>query len=257
MPRFALEIEYDGSPFAGWQRQSDQETVQGAIERAIRVLQPDFEAVFGAGRTDAGVHARGQVAHVDLERDWPPFELVQAVNQHLKPSPIVVLRGVRVPDDFHARFSATERRYLYRVLARRARPALDEGRVWHIRHTVDVESMQSAANHLIGKHDFTTFRSTMCQARSPVKNLDAIEIRRDDFEVSFQLKARSFLHNQVRSIVGSLLRVGSGAWEPDKLKQVLEARDRAACGPVAPAHGLYLMAVDYADDPFAGSIVID
>lgn len=257
MPRFALKIEYDGGPFAGWQRQSAQPSVQAAIEEAIRKIDPAGPPVTGAGRTDAGVHATGQVAHCDLAREWDPFRLAEALNAHLRPAPVAVLAASRVPDDFHARFSAVERRYLFRLLQRRAPLTHERGLVWKVLNPLDVVPMRQAAAYLTGNHDFTTFRSTFCQAASPVKTIDEITVESIPLphgtEYRFHLRARSFLHNQVRSIVGTLERVGAGAWTPDDVKRALEARDRAACGPVCPPEGLYLAKVSYPDDPFPGS----
>lgn len=260
MPRFALKIEYDGGPFAGWQAQAELPSVQGAIERALAALDPGFRAgarIAAAGRTDAGVHATGQVAHADLTRDWDPFRLSEALNWHLKPAPVAILAAARVDDDFHARFSAQGRRYLFRLLSRRAPATHDRGRVWQVVHPLDVQAMREGAAHLVGRHDFTTFRSTMCQAASPVKTLDRIAIEEiavpHGAEYRFHLSARSFLHNQVRSIVGTLERVGAGAWAPDRVRKALEARDRAACGPVCPPQGLYLVGADYPEDPFSGA----
>ncbi|HUF55996.1 MAG TPA: tRNA pseudouridine(38-40) synthase TruA [Thermohalobaculum sp.] len=245
MPRYKLTIEYDGAPFRGWQRQAEGPSVQGAVEAALGALEPEGPAVAGAGRTDAGVHATAQVAHVDLSREWDPFRLAEALNWHLKPAPVAVLAAERVADDFHARFSAVRRHYLYRVLCRRAPEALERGRVWRRARPLDAQAMRQAAAALVGRHDFTTFRSAECQARSPVKTLDVLQVVEDGSEVRFRLSARSFLHNQVRSIVGTLERVGAGAWPPDRVAEVLAARDRARCGPVAPPRGLYLTGVDY------------
>jgi len=256
MPRYALQIEYDGRPFCGWQAQAGLPSVQDAIETALARLEPDLPRIAAAGRTDTGVHATGQVAHCDMTRDWDAFRLMEALNHHLRPMPVAVRACVRVDDDFHARFSAHERRYLFRLLTRRAPPTFDAGRVWHIKHTLDLDAMRDAAAHLIGLHDFTTFRASQCQAASPVKTLDALEIALvkglSGPEIQFSLRARSFLHNQVRSIVGTLERVGAGAWTPADVKAALEARDRAACGPVSPPEGLYLTGVGYASDPFNG-----
>ncbi|MBC7181880.1 MAG: tRNA pseudouridine(38-40) synthase TruA [Roseovarius sp.] len=255
MPRYAFRIEYDGAPFAGWQRQVEHPSVQGAIEAALARIEPGPHTIAAAGRTDAGVHALAQVAHCDLERDWGTFRLSEALNYHLKPLPIAITACERVSEDWHARFSATERRYLFRILSRRAPVTLDRGRVWHVRPKLDIDAMRAGAQHLIGMHDFTTFRSTICQAASPVKTLDSIEISEHPgpagTEIHFRLRARSFLHNQVRSIVGTLERVGAGSWQPDQVRAAIEARDRAACGPVCPPHGLYLAGVGYAHDPFA------
>jgi len=257
MPRFALKIEYDGAPFAGWQRQRDLPSVQGAVEAALRRLQADAPGIAAAGRTDSGVHALGQVAHCDLSRDWAPFRLGEALNYHLKPAPVAVVAVARVAEDFHARFSAIERRYLFRLVSRRAPMVHDAGLVWQVRHPLSLISMQQGARHLIGLHDFTTFRSTMCQAASPLKTLDALEISEHPYpggqEFRFALRARSFLHNQVRSIVGTLERVGAGHWPSDQVATALAARDRAACGPVCPPQGLYLIGVGYRQDPFAKS----
>lgn len=255
MPRFALKIDYDGGPFQGWQRQAEgQPSVQAAVEAALARLEPGAHTIAAAGRTDTGVHATGQVATVDLARDWDGFRLSEALNFHLKPTPVAVLQAVQVADDFHARFSAIERRYLFRLVARRAPVTHDKGRVWQILNPLDVGAMQAGAAHLVGHHDFTTFRSSICQAKSPVKTLDAIEISEHPYaggvEYRFALRARSFLHNQVRSIVGTLERVGSGSWHPDRVAEALEARDRAACGPVCPPQGLYLTGVGYPVDPF-------
>lgn len=255
MPRYALLVEYDGRPFAGWQRQADQPSVQGAIEAALARLEPRDHTIAAAGRTDAGVHARGQVAQCDMAKDWDPFRLSEALNHHLKPLPVAIRQAARVEDDWHARFSAVERRYLFRLLMRRAPATLESGQVWRVNHPLDADAMRAGAAHLIGLHDFTTFRSVMCQSKSPVKTLDEITIEQVDGlggpEIHFRLRARSFLHNQVRSIVGTLERVGSGAWEPDRVRTALEARERSACGPVCPPHGLSLMGVGYPDDPFA------
>ncbi|MDQ7080363.1 MAG: tRNA pseudouridine(38-40) synthase TruA [Paracoccaceae bacterium] len=254
MPRFALKIEYDGTPFRGWQRQKGLPSVQQAVEEALRKLEPDMPPIVAAGRTDAGVHATAQVAHCDLRRDWDPFRLSEALNYHLRPNPVAILQVVRVPDDFSARFSAIERRYLFRLLCRRAPASLDRNRVWQVQHQLDVPAMQQAATHLLGRHDFTTFRAAQCQAKSPVKTLDELRITSQPVphgcEIRFYLRARSFLHNQVRSIVGTLERVGTSAWSPGDVKQALEAADRAACGPVAPPQGLYLSGVGYDPDPF-------
>jgi tRNA pseudouridine38-40 synthase len=259
MPRFALRIEYHGGPFAGWQRQADLPSVQSAVEAALAGLEPGAHTIAAAGRTDAGVHATAQVAHADLARDWDPFRLAAALNAHLRPDPVAVTACARVPDDFHARFSATGRRYRFRVVARRAPVTHDRGLVWQVPGTLDLGAMRAGAAELVGTHDFTTFRSTLCQAKSPVKTLDRIEISETAYpggiEYRFDLAARSFLHNQVRSIVGTLERVGIGAWTPADVAQALAARDRAACGPVAPPQGLYLVGVSYPTDPFGGDQV--
>jgi tRNA pseudouridine38-40 synthase len=255
MPRYALEIDYDGGPFQGWQRQAEgQPSVQATVEAALSRLEPGPHTIAAAGRTDAGVHATGQVATVDLGREWDPFRLSEALNWHMKPAPVAVLTAARVDDDFHARFSARERRYLFRMVARRAPVTHDRGRVWQVLSHPDVAAMRAGAAYLVGHHDFTTFRSSICQAKSPVKTLDCIEISEHPYaggiEVRFALRARSFLHNQVRSIVGTLERVGAGSWAPEDVKTALEARNRAACGPVCPPQGLYLTGVGYPIDPF-------
>jgi tRNA pseudouridine38-40 synthase len=256
MPRYALQIEYHGGPFAGWQRQAQGlPSVQAAVETALGKLEPGPHTIAAAGRTDAGVHATAQVATVDLTRDWDPFRLSEALNAHLRPDPVAILAAERVPDDFHARFSATGRRYTFRLVARRAPVTHDRGLVWQVLNRLDIRAMQAGAAHLIGHHDFTTFRSTLCQAKSPVKTLDRIDISEQPYpggiEYRFDLAARSFLHNQVRSIVGTLERVGAGSWSPADVRAALDATDRAACGPVAPPQGLYLVGVNYPDDPFA------
>ena len=254
MPRYALKVEYDGAPFAGWQRQADQPSVQGAIEAALSRLEPGAHTIAAAGRTDAGVHARGQVCHCDLAKDWTPFRLSEALNHHLKPLPVAVVAAAEVDAEWHARFSAVERGYLFRLVTRRAPLTLEAGQVWQVKQELELEPMRAAAQYLLGQHDFTTFRSTMCQAASPVKTLDALDIDQvtTDWgtEFQFRLRARSFLHNQVRSFVGTLERVGAGSWSPEDVRDALDARDRAACGPVSPPQGLYLMGVGYPDDPF-------
>lgn len=255
MPRYALKIEYNGSPFNGWQRQDNQPTVQGEIEFALRKLEPGFSTIAAAGRTDTGVHGLAQVAHCDLVKDWTPFRLSEALNFHLKPLPISILQAAIVPDDWHARFDALERQYMFRLVSRRAPLALENKLVWRVNHELDLEAMRQAATHLIGQHDFTTFRSTYCQAKSPVKTLDELTIDAKQIphgqEFTFKIRARSFLHNQVRSFVGSLERVGAKSWDPSQMKTALEAKNRAACGPVCPAHGLYLAGVKYPTDVFS------
>ncbi|OWJ77061.1 tRNA pseudouridine(38-40) synthase TruA [Haematobacter genomosp. 1] len=254
MPRYALKIEYDGAPFAGWQRQSGQPSVQQAVETALRRLEAEAPGIGAAGRTDSGVHATGQVAHCDLARAWQPFRLMEALNHHLKPAPVAVVAVAEVAADFHARFSALERRYTFRLVSRRAPVTHDAGLVWQVRQTLDAEAMRAGAARLVGRHDFTTFRSTLCQANSPVKTLDRFDLEVLPYpggtEYRFHLRARSFLHNQVRSMVGTLERVGAGGWTPEDVTRALEARDRAACGPVSPPQGLYLTGVEYPLDPF-------
>jgi tRNA pseudouridine38-40 synthase len=257
MPRFALKIDYDGSPFCGWQRQAGGlPSVQQAVEEALSRLEPGEHRIAAAGRTDTGVHATGQVAHADLARDWDPFRLSEALNWHLKPAPVAVIGYARVPDDFHARFSALERRYLYRIVARRAPLTQERGLAWHILKPLDLAALRAGAERLQGRHDFTTFRSTLCQAKSPEKTLDEVRVSEHPYpggvEYRLTFRARSFLHNQVRSMVGTLERVGAGAWAPEDVTAAIQARDRAACGPVAPPQGLYLTGVSYPTDPFAG-----
>jgi len=250
MPRYRLVIEYDGTTLVGWQVQPEGTSVQGALEAAILRLTGEKVSVRGAGRTDAGVHARGQVAHFDLEREWPADKIRDGVNFYLKPLPIVVIESTIAPSDFDARFSATARHYLYRILTRRSPPALDRNRVWWIPRPLDARAMADAASVLVGRHDFTTFRAAQCQANSPLRTLDRLDVLENGEEIAIAASARSFLHNQVRSMVGSLKLVGEGKWTRDDLACALEARDRAACGPVAPAAGLYLMSVDYGDGSF-------
>ncbi len=245
MPRYRITIEYDGSPFVGWQAQASGASVQDALERALQGFTRETVRVKGAGRTDAGVHARGQVAHFDLERDWEPFRIREAMNFHLKPAPVAVLDCEVAAPDFDARHSARGRRYLYRLLARRAPPALDLNRVWWWPRRLDADAMRSAAAYLVGRHDFTTFRSAHCQSQSAVKTLDRLDVAVVGEEIHVTAAARSFLHNQVRSMVGSLKLVGEGKWRPETMAAALAARDRARCGPVAPPGGLYLMSVDY------------
>jgi tRNA pseudouridine38-40 synthase len=245
MPRYKLTLEYDGAPFCGWQIQPDQISVQGVLTAAIEALSGEKTLVQGAGRTDAGVHARAQVAHVDLAKEWDTDTVRDALNAHLRPHPVAVLAAEGVPDDFNARTSAIKRHYLYRIINRRADLTLEAGRAWRVPRPLNVDAMRQGAKCLIGKHDFTTFRSTECQAKSPVKTLDVLKVERNDEEINITAIARSFLHNQVRSMVGSLVVVGEGKWNADDLGKALAARDRAACGPVAPPDGLYLMKVEY------------
>lgn len=245
MPRYKLTIEYDGMPFVGWQVQENGVSIQGVLTQAIAAFCGETASIHGAGRTDAGVHALGQVAHLDLARAWDTDTIRDAVNFHLRPQPVAVLAAETVPDDFNARFSAVRRHYRYRIVNRRADLALDGNRAWRVPRPLDVGAMRDAARHLVGRHDFTTFRASECQANSPVKTLDALDVARAGDEVTIVTSARSFLHNQVRSMVGSLVMVGDGKWTADDLAAALAARDRAACGPVAPPHGLYLVKVDY------------
>jgi len=245
MPRYRLTLEYDGAPYNGLQAQAGQPSVQASVEAAVKAFCGEAIRLHAAGRTDSGVHATGQVVHIDLERDWDPEVVRNALNAHLAREPIAVLDAVQVGEDFHARFSAKERRYLYRILNRRSPPALEAGKVWHVRKPLDAAAMHAAAQALIGQHDFTTFRDIACQAKSPVKTLDVASVERIGEEVRLTFAARSFLHRQVRSMTGSLVEVGLGRWSAEDLKAALEARDRTACGTVAPASGLYLTEVVY------------
>lgn len=245
MPRYALTIEYDGAPFVGWQRQANGLSVQQRLEEAVAAINGGRAVVHGAGRTDAGVHALGQVAHVDLARDWRADRLRDALNAHLRPDPVAVIAVRAVDKSFEARFSAIRRHYLYVIDNRRAPLALDAGRAWHVKRPLDVDAMHEAAQALVGRHDFTTFRCSECQANSPLRTLERLDVRRNGERIEIETCARSFLHNQVRSMAGSLEHVGSGKWRVADLAEALAAKDRARCGQVAPPHGLYLVAVDY------------
>jgi tRNA pseudouridine38-40 synthase len=245
MPRYRITIEYDGTPFVGWQMQAGGLSVQGVVTAAIAAFCGEQVALQGAGRTDAGVHALGQVAHFDLAATPDADTVRDALNAHLRPHPIAVLRAEQVADDFDARFSAKRRHYLYRIINRRADLTLDRGRAWRVARMLDAEAMHSAAQRLVGRHDFTTFRAAECQAKTPVKTLDRLDVERRGELVEIRASARSFLHHQVRSMVGSLAWVGEGKWSADDLAAALAARDRTACGQVAPAEGLYLVGVDY------------
>lgn len=247
MPRYRLTIEYDGTPFVGWQIQPEGMSVQGALQEAIFGFSAEHVSVRGAGRTDSGVHALGQVAHFDLTRDWQPEKVREAINHYLRPAPAAVLACARVPDEFDARFSATARHYMYRILVRRARPVLDRDRVWWVARSLDPAAMSAAAAMLRGRHDFTTFRATQCQAESPVRTLDRLDVAQEGQEIVIRASSRAFLHNQVRSMVGTLKLVGEGRWQPEDVAAALAARDRTRCGTVAPACGLYLVRVDYPD----------
>ncbi len=245
MPRYSITIEYDGAPYVGWQVQANGPSVQGALIGALKALTQETADVHGAGRTDAGVHAFGQVAHFDLDRVWQTDRLRDGLNAHLRDHPIAVLQALQVADEFHARFSATRRHYLYRIANRRPKLALDAGRMWRVPVALDSDAMHQAAQAFIGNHDFTTFRSSECQAATPQKTLDFMDVSRHADVIEIRTHARSFLHNQVRSMVGSLKLVGEGKWQPSEIALALRARDRTRCGPVAPAHGLYLERVDY------------
>lgn len=250
MARFKLTIEYDGRPFVGWQRQENGPSAQAALERAVLALTGAGAVVYAAGRTDAGVHALGQVAHVDIAKDLAADKVRDALNHHLRPDPVAVLAAEAVAPEFHARFDAVERRYLYRIADRRAPLTFDAGLVWRVPQPLDVEAMHAAAQRLVGRHDFTTFRDAQCQAESPVKTLDAISVARvrarpESDEIWVECRARSFLHRQVRSMTGALVEVGRGKWTGADLSAALVAKDRAACAPVAPPDGLYLVAVRY------------
>jgi len=250
MPRYKLTIEYDGAPFVGWQRQANGMSVQQALETAVQAFASEFAVVHGAGRTDAGVHASGQVAHIDLSRVWRADKIRDAMNYHLKPHPIAVLLAEPVPDDFQARFSAIRRHYVYRILNRRSPGALQRNIVWHVARALDVARMHEGAQRLLGRHDFTTFRAAECQANSPVRTLERLDVVRVGDVIEIHASARSFLHHQVRSLAGSLKHVGEGKWSPADMRAALDARDRARCGAMAPSRGLYLMAVAYGSPPW-------
>lgn len=246
MPRYKLTIEYDGTPFVGWQVQAEGRSVQGRLRAALRAFSGEEIDPRGAGRTDAGVHATGQVAHVDLTRDWPADTVRDALNFHLKPDPIVILSAEAVGADFDARFSAIARHYRYRIVCRRARLALDADRAWQVPRQLDADAMHAAAQSILGRHDFTTFRSVHCQAKSPLRTLDRLDVRTTESgDIVVEASARAFLHNQVRSMVGSLKMVGEGRWPVSGMRAALDACDRMRCGALAPARGLYLVRVDY------------
>lgn len=245
MPRYRFTVEYDGSAYNGFQAQKDQPTVQGALEDAIKAFSGQDVRIAAAGRTDTGVHATGQTCHVDLDKDWPARTVMNAMNAHMLDERVSVLDCVPVSDDWHARFTANGRKYLYRILNRPGRPAIDQGRVWHVKKPLDAEAMHVAAQHLLGLHDFTTFRDAQCQAQSPVKSIDVARVTRVGDEVHLVFEARSFLHRQVRSMTGSLAQVGLGRWTSADFKAALDAADRTRCGAVAPSEGLYLTGVTY------------
>ena len=245
MPRYRFTVEYDGSAYNGFQAQKDQPTVQGALEAAIKAFSGQDVRIAAAGRTDTGVHATGQICHVDLDKDWPARTVMNAMNAHMLDERVSVLDCVPVSDEWHARFTANGRKYLYRILNRPGRPAIDQGRVWHVKKPLDAEAMHEAAQYLLGQHDFTTFRDAQCQAQSPIKTMDVARVTRVGNEVHLVFEARSFLHRQVRSMTGSLAEVGLGRWSPEQFKAALDAADRTRCGPVAPSDGLYLTGVTY------------
>jgi tRNA pseudouridine38-40 synthase len=245
MPRYRITIEYDGTPFVGWQRQDNGPSVQGTLEAAIQSFSSETVTITGAGRTDTGVHALGQVAHFDLVKEFHPDRVRDALNHFVRPSPIAVLSAEIADPEFHARFSAKARHYLYRIVCRRAPLALDRDHAWHVVHDLDADAMHAAAQELVGQHDFTTFRASECQAQSPVKTLDRLTVRRALDEIAIEAGARSFLHHQVRSMVGTLKLVGEGKWRPRDVASALKACDRSRCGPVAPPDGLYFVKVDY------------
>lgn len=245
MPRYRLTLEYDGTRYNGYQAQAGLPSVQEAVETAIHAFCGEQVRLQAAGRTDAGVHATGQVVHADLEKNWPARTVMNALNAHLIEEAVTVLDAAIATGDWHARFSATERRYLYRILNRPAPPAIDRGLVWHVKKPLDAEAMHAAAQMLVGHHDFTTFRDLACQAKSPMKTLDEATVSRVGEEVHLTFRSRSFLHRQVRSMTGTLAEVGAGRWTKADVQAALDARDRKACGPVAPAQGLYLTGVSY------------
>ncbi len=245
MKRYKITIEYNGQPFIGWQRQEVEPSVQGTIEAALFKMSGSEITLHGAGRTDAGVHATGQVAHFDIRQDFPMDEIMGAINHYVKPLPISVLKVEAVDDEFHARFSALSRAYIYKIINRKAPLALENGRAWHIKEDLGIEAMQEAANYLIGKHDFSSFRSAQCQSKNPVKTIDTIELIRKGEGIEMHIKAPSFLHNQVRIIIGNLRKVGNGAFKPLQIKKILEAKDRTKAAETAPPDGLYLVEVKY------------
>ena len=245
MARFFLTIEYDGTPYSGWQRQENAPSIQEEIERALTKLGEPDTLVYGAGRTDTGVHALAQIAHVDVQRDWTGFKLREAINSTLRPHPISIVEARQVDDDAHARFDATARHYLFRIINRRPNLAIDLGKAWHVKQPLDVDKMHEAGQLLLGTHDFTTYRASRCQSKSPVKTLDRLDVTQTSNVFEIRASARSFLHNQVRSFAGALKKVGDGSWQPQDVVMALNAKSRDACAPVAPPQGLYLIKVDY------------
>jgi tRNA pseudouridine38-40 synthase len=245
MPRFKLTLEYEGTSFSGWQQQPGFQTVQGTLEEAFTDFLKEPVTVWGSGRTDAGVHARGQVAHVDISKDYPPFAIQGAITKRLLNFPISLLTVEEVPSDFHARFSAVSRSYEYIILNRRAPSALEKYRAWWIISQLSIDAMAEAATYLIGHHDFSSFRDSRCQASSPLKTLNLLSVEKRGEFILIKARARSFLHHQVRNMVGTLMRVGKGAWSPKKVKEILDAKDRRLAGPTAPAKGLYLTQIEY------------
>lgn len=245
MARFKLTLEYDGTPFVGWQRQHALPSVQGILEDCFADFLGEPTVVWGSGRTDAGVHAKGQVAHIDISKTYAPFAIQGAINKRLRHLPITILGVEEVPSDFHARFSAISRAYEYKILNQRAAPALEHNRMWWVIRSLAVEPMAEAASYLLGYHDFSSFRNSQCQASSPLKTLDELSVERQGDLIIVKARARSFLHNQVRNMVGTLKRVGEGVWSPQKVEEILEARDRRCAGPTAPACGLYLTDVGF------------
>ncbi|MGV3550495.1 tRNA pseudouridine(38-40) synthase TruA [Rhizobium sp.] len=249
MPRYKMVVEYDGTPYVGWQRQDNGHSVQGAIEKAIHAMTGEWTSLRAAGRTDTGVHAHGQVCHVDLVKDWRAEVVANAVNAHLvnAEESVAIIDAEKVPETFDARFSATKRHYLYRIISRRAPIAIEAMRAWHVKKPLDHEAMHAAGQMLVGHHDFTTFRSARCQAKNPNRTMDRITVTRNGELIEIRASAQSFLHNQIRSFAGTLMQVGEGRWTPEDVRDALEARDRSRCGQVAPPHGLYFMQVDYGD----------
>lgn len=245
MQRYKIKIEYDGTPFVGWQKQAISPSIQEVIETAIQKMIGSEIVLFGAGRTDAGVHATGQVAHFDIRKNFPMDEILGALNHYVKPFPISILSVEEVDNEFHARFSAKSRTYIYKIFNRKAPLALENGRAWHVKEDLDVKSMQEAANYLIGKHDFSSFRSAQCQSKNPIKTIDAIELTKKGEGIQMRIQAPSFLHNQVRIIIGNLRKVGNGSFRPLQIKEILEAKDRTKAAETAPPDGLYLVEVKY------------